>query len=148
MRVKRNFNNIAFKYFHDVIFFNHFNPYWSDAYSSLPVEIRDRLSKDLLQNPGKLGQDLMNMFGPQVQNLMQNLGNFNLGNLANLASSFGTQQRQRQRQDEENEVSVEVDEMNMNYLKNDNKKRGPGFKQAPSTGFDFGPLGSMLGNLC
>lgn len=123
-----------------------YNGVSSDAYSALPVEIRDRLSKDLLNNPGKLGSDLMNMFGPQVQNLMQNLGGLNLGNLANLAKSFSPPPRQQKKpsRDEENEVDVEVDEMNMNYLKTDGKKRW-GSKE--STGFDFGPLGSMLGNL-
>jgi len=51
-------------------------------YSALPVELRDKLTKDLLANPGKVGKDLVNMLGPQVQNLIAgfagNLGKSNL----------------------------------------------------------------------
>ena len=54
----------------------------SDAYTALPLEIRNKLTKDLLANPGQIGQDLMNFLGPKVQNLMQNLSKF---------SSFSTE---------------------------------------------------------
>jgi len=56
---------------------------FSDVYSTLPIDVRERLSKDLLTNPGKLGKDLVNMLGPQVQNLLgpqaQNLINSFIG---------------------------------------------------------------------
>ncbi|ODM88724.1 hypothetical protein Ocin01_17957 [Orchesella cincta] len=122
---------------------------FQNAYSALPVEFRDKLTKDLLSNPGKLGKDLMNMFGPQVQNLMQNFGGgLNLQNLANIAQAFNVipnQQKppQRKLELEDNEVSVEVEDMQMNY--NKNEKRRP--QKSSGGGFDFGPLGSMLGNL-
>ncbi|CAL8132790.1 unnamed protein product [Orchesella dallaii] len=123
---------------------------FQNAYSALPVELRDKLTKDLLSNPGKLGQDLMNMFGPQVQNLMQNFGGgLNLQNLANIAQAFNVLPKQqrpppRKQFEEDNEVEIEVEDMKMNY--NKNEKRRPQ-KQSSSGGFDFGPLGSMLGNL-
>lgn len=124
--------------------------YFSDAYSALPVEIRDKLTKDLLQNPGQIGQNLMSMFGPQVQNIMQNLGNFNLGNLASIAKSFQPPMKQQQRgqrqREEDNEINVEVEDMNMNYNKNDLKTRRV-TKESSPLGFDFSHLGSMLGNL-
>jgi hypothetical protein len=41
-----------------------------NMYSALPVELRDKLTKDLLANPGKVGNDILNMVAPQFQNLL------------------------------------------------------------------------------
>lgn len=105
---------------------------FQNAYSSLPLELRDKLTKDLLSNPGKLGKDIMNLMGPQVQNLINSFGGFQPKKPASSKTS-----------PESNEVDVEVDEMQMQYDPNANPKK----KTGQQGGLDFGPLGSMLGNL-
>lgn len=72
----------------------------------------------------------MSMMGPQVQNLLNTFGGF-----ANNAN--------KKQAPESN--SIEVDEMSMDY-----NKQGQQKQKKPSDGgggLDFGPLGSMLGNL-
>jgi hypothetical protein len=108
---------------------------FADAYASLPLEIRDKLSKDLLSNPGKLGKDLLNMMGPQVQNLLNNFGGFNGGS--------GGKQKKRAGP-ESNEVEVEVEDMSMDYNKQGQHNKQ---KQGGAGGMDFGPVGSLLGNM-
>jgi hypothetical protein len=75
--VSEKYITVIFERFHNII-----NISTTDMYSALPVELRDKLTKDLLANPGKVGKDLVNMFGPQVQNMIAGFAG-NLGKSKN-----------------------------------------------------------------
>lgn len=99
------------------------------TYSALPLEVRDKITKNLLTNPGQLGQDLLGFLGPQVQNIITGLAG---GGKKTIPV------------DSDNEVNV--DTMDMEYSKDGtNQKRRQ--QQQSTGGMDFGPIAGMLGNL-
>jgi hypothetical protein len=71
----------------------------------------------------------MNMMGPQVQTLINSFG------------GGGNNKNARREQPQSNEI--DVDEMSMDYNKQGQQQK----PKNPTGGMDFGPLGSMLGNL-
>lgn len=52
-----------------------------DMYSAIPAEFKEKLMKDFISNPNKVGQDMLNLVGPQFQNVVSGL-------LDNLAKSL------------------------------------------------------------